>query len=732
LKSKDQDLQACEREQIHIPGAIQPHGALFVLNPQDMGVLQISRNVSDYLPVGVEIGHPPSGAIGDLLPDLLRWFSSDEPFFLRLLRDQKLSLVAHRSEGVIVAEVEDVGQQPLDEVFVRLRGFTQTLSGERTISACLRTAASFIQKLTQFDRVLIYRFDTDWNGQVMEEAGNGRLPSYLDLRFPSSDIPAQARALYVSNRLRMIPDAGYAPVALQPPRNPVTGEPLDMSFAQLRSVSPFHLEYMRNMGTGASISVSIMVEGRLWGLIACHSAEPHRVSYAVREACDLAAQSLAMAIFGLERADQSAQRVKLSQVTSALLASMAASPEWLDGLVGMQESLLSQVGATGVTVITDTIYRSMGETPAESAVRALVAWLEAVPDREFFASHALAELYPQAASFAAEASGVLAIRISELHPSWLIWFRPEVLRTVRWGGNPHKHVQESGRIHPRKSFESWQELVRLQSTPWSEAEQSAARDLRSAIVGVVLRKAEELAQLSSELQRSNKELEAFSYSVSHDLRAPFRHIVGFSQLLRERETALDEKSQHYLQTISEAALSAGKLVDDLLNFSQLGRTALVAKPVDMDKLVAEVIRSLRLSVEGRDITWSVESLPVAWGDATLLRQVWFNLIDNAVKYTRPRKPAIIRISGHMQGDIAVYTVRDNGVGFDMTYVSKLFGVFQRLQRAEDFDGTGIGLALARRIVERHKGTITAEGTVDEGATFTFSLPATEKRERVFA
>ncbi len=341
-------------------------------------------------------------------------------------------------------------------------------------------------------------------------------------------------------------------------------------------------------------------------------------------------------------------------------------------------------------------------------------------------------VYANAEAYSSVASGAIATRLSELHDSWLIWFRPEVIKTVQWGGNPHKTVQESGRIHPRKSFEIWKEQVRNTALPWSEAEIAAARDLRSAIIGIVLRKAEEMADLTRELQRTNKELEAFSYSVSHDLRAPFRHIVGFAQLLRERSNALDEKSLHYLQMISEAALSAGRLVDDLLNFSQLGRTQISMKPVDMQKLVSEVRRTIAPSVADRDIEWQIGELPVTLGDPTLLRQVWYNLIDNAIKYSRREPVSVVRISAVETESTVTYSVKDNGVGFDMAYSGKLFGVFQRLQRVEDFEGTGIGLALVRRIVERHRGSVGAEGTLGEGATFSFTLPITKIEEEDIA
>jgi light-regulated signal transduction histidine kinase (bacteriophytochrome) len=727
------DLEACEREPIHIPGAIQPHGALFVMRATDLVVVQASTNTSDHLGDDVMVGARPRGTLAGLVDSISRWHPTPEPTLQISIAEHCLTAVAHRSDRSIIVEVEREEPQSASETFTSLRSFVQTLTNQMDIESSLQATARFLQKLTGFDRALVYRFDEDWNGQVVAETGNGALPSYLDLRFPASDIPAQARALYAANRVRIIPNASYEAVPIVPAADPQTQAPLDLSFAQLRSVSPVHLEYMRNMGTAASMSVSIMIDGRLWGLVSCHSAAPHYVSIVTRDICDLIVQSLAMRIAAQQREVASASRVQLGRITSRLLTSMSSGTSWPEELIRAGDDLLAQVRADGAAIITETDYLTVGKCPGEDHVRTIVKWLEKERgDADLYASHSLASEMPEASAFSACASGVLAVRISELYPSWLIWFRQELVSTVKWGGNPHKLVMEEGRIHPRNSFEAWREQVHEQAIPWTESELSAARDLRLAIVGIVLRKAEELAELTNELRRSNKELEAFSYSVSHDLRAPFRHIVGFAQLLRERETALDAKSQHYLRNISESALAAGRLVDDLLNFSQLGRASLAAKKVDMNKLVEEVIKSVMLSRPDRQVEWKVDRLPVAWGDATLLRQVWYNLIDNAVKYSRDREPAAISIEGSTADEVTVYSITDNGVGFDMAYVGKLFGVFQRLQRAEDFDGTGIGLALVRRIVERHNGTVKAVGETGKGATFTFALPTPEKKGRALA
>jgi light-regulated signal transduction histidine kinase (bacteriophytochrome) len=222
-------------------------------------------------------------------------------------------------------------------------------------------------------------------------------------------------------------------------------------------------------------------------------------------------------------------------------------------------------------------------------------------------------------------------------------------------------------------------------------------------------------------------LEAFSYSVSHDLRAPFRHIVGYSELLLE-EPGLSEEGRRYAGTIIESAQFAGVLVDSLLAFSQMGRTTIHPVAVDMEQLVDEVRRDVSAEAGGRRITWEVGPLPMAVCDPLMMRLAVRNLLSNAVKYTRGRDEAVIEVSGEAHPTENVFAIRDNGVGFDMQYVDKLFGVFQRLHRMEDFEGTGIGLANVRRIVERHGGRVWAEGAEDGGATFSFALPRAPRPE----
>jgi two-component system, chemotaxis family, sensor kinase Cph1 len=734
-------LSDCDREPIHIPGSIQPHGLLIAVDAATGRIAQASRNVAAVLGrpfaslIGAEFASL-AGALGSWAEGLAGETVEARARYLRTIRiatpvgEQAFDVAAHRSRDLILLELEAIpageeGTTP-DPI---LRAFVERLQGAASVEALCHLAARDVRMLTGFDRVLVYRFDESWNGTVIGEDRNGRLPSYLDLRFPASDIPAQARELYRRNRLRIIPDASYAPVPIEPASNPATGEPLDLSQSLLRSVSPVHLEYMRNMGTAASMSISVLRDGELWGLISCHNAEPRQVGLRVRDACDFLTQIFSLQLEARQRTEEANERMQLGFVQTRLLAYMAEEERFIDGLLHHDDELMALASATGAAVISGEYCWLLGDTPPEPDVRRLYDWLSVHHREDVFATDHLAAIWPEAERYADRASGVLAISISKMHASYVLWFRPEVVRTVRWGGDPHKPVaggEEPGRLHPRKSFEIWKETVRGRSLPWTRAELDIVKELRNSVVGIVLRRAEELASLSDELQRSNKELEAFSYSVSHDLRAPFRHIVGYSELLKKSEgDRISERGRRYVETIIESALTAGTLVDSLLNFSQMGRTALRPIGIDMNALVEEVRQRLAAEASDRRIEWRIARLAPATADPIMLRLVVENLLSNALKYTRGREVARIEVGGRTEGGSLVYWVRDNGVGFDMAYVSKLFGVFQRLHRMEDFEGTGIGLANVRRIVERHGGQTWAEGALNEGAAFFFSLPSME-------
>lgn len=733
-------VERCAQEPIQIPGSIQPHGFLLVLDECDLRVLQASENVERWL------GVPARELIGCNFADVvsesfdlrtqLERLPEDEafPFHIGDVRLRQgapfadtLRLLTHRHDQVLIAEFEPL-RPPVDladqgDYYPLVRGFVSSLHNADSLEELLQQCVVQVKRLTGFGRVKAYRFDAEGNGQVLAELADAGYPRYLGLCFPASDIPRQARDLYRVNRIRVIEDANYQASPLLPANNPRTGKPLDMSFAALRSVSPVHLQYMRNMGTLASMSLSIVVDGELWGLISCHHAQPRAVELRTRTACELLASVLSLQIESRESHAKTRQLLDLRQHIVRMISSMADHDSVSDGLRDLPEVLLAFANASGAAVISAERCDLIGQTPPAAQVTALVHWLTRRGDETVFHSDNLRRDIDELPELAAHAGGVLAVAISQIHSHYLLWFRPEQVRTVNWAGRPEKEVGPQGALNPRHSFEHWQEQVSGYCEPWGPLVIEGVLELRTAVLGIVLRKAEELAQLANELRRSNKELEAFSYSVSHDLRAPLRHIAGYSELLGEIEGhGLSERGRRFLHHIEEAASFAGSLVDNLLNFSQMGRSALRLSDVDLNALVEAIRQELAPDYQGREIVWDIAPLPKVIADPAFINMALHNLIANAIKYTRGREPAHITIRARQHQDETEVYISDNGVGFDMAYANKLFGVFQRLHRMEDFEGTGIGLASVRRIIERHDGRVWAEGQVDQGASFHFTLP----------
>ncbi|WP_429599524.1 ATP-binding protein [Variovorax sp. PvP013] len=718
------DLTACDLEPIRVPGAIQPHGRMLVLAADAAPLAHSANWPADALREAWTV--VPSDALASLV-------DGQAPVALEDVRVGGVAwaLSGHRCGEHLILEFEDAPPAPPQAqapIHSLTRVFLPRLQEAGSLDALTALVAAEMKRLSGFGRCLVYRFDAAGHGEVLAERIDPGYTSYAGHHFPAGDIPKQARELYVLNPFRLIADATYDPVPLVAAdaraADPVAPPRIDLSQAQLRSVSPVHLEYMRNMGTLASMSVSIVIGGRLWGLVSCHDHHPRRLAPPTRLACEHLGQLLALQIQAVEANRAVAERLDLRQLTLEIVARLADSDATLARLVEHPGPMLALAGATGAAVVLDDRIWTVGEVPAHDDVRPLADWIWGL-GREVFETASLAAHHATGHDLRHVAAGVLAISISQVHRHLVLWFRPEILQTVTWAGDPRKaHASADGRIHPRRSFESWVETIRDRATPWTPAQVGAAGELRQALIGIVLRRAEEMAQVAAELGRVNKELEAFSYTVSHDLRAPMRHIAGYVDLVVESEgDRLGERTLRYLAHAKEAAAFAGQLVDGLLDFSRMGRAALKVRAIDTGALVEELVGELVRLEPGREIVWSVApDLPVLQADALLLQVAVRNLLGNAVKYTRGRRPAHIAVRAVRRDDGEGLEVEDDGVGFQMKYAGKLFGVFQRLHAAEEFEGTGIGLANVRRIVERHGGSVWARGEIRQGACFGFVLP----------
>lgn len=748
LTTHDLNLTALKQPEIHSLTQVQPHGVLLVLQESDLTVLQVSRNTSK------TFGLAPEDVIGKTLDDLLDSYQVDQ--FRAGLHQENLEIinptkvwvrrqgdeysvydaVFHRSgEGFLVLELEPALTQdtiPFLSFYHLARASIAQLEATPNLMDFCQIIVHEVRKVTGFDRVMLYKFDDDGHGEVLAEEQLDDMESYLGLHFPESDIPQPARKMFLSNWIRVIPDAKADPVDLFPAHNPVTHQPTDLIMSILRQPYPCHIEYLAHMGVGASLTISLMKDQQLWGLIACHHKTPKYVPYELRKACEFLGRVIFAEISTREEEADFSYRMKVAQVQTALVNYMSQEDYFIEGLIRHEPNLLDLVNARGAAICFGGHWTTLGRTPSEEELNYLVQWLAKSQDEEIFATSALPLLYSDAERFKDVASGLLAIPISKR--SYVLWFRPEVIQTVNWGGDPHHAYTVAGeegnlRLCPRQSFKLWKETVSLQSLPWQSVEIKAALELRKAIVNIVLRQAEELALLAQDLERSNAELKKFAYVASHDLQEPLNQVANFVQLLEMRyDNELDQDAKEFIGFAVEGVSLMQTLIDDVLAYSKVDLKGIEWELTAVETALEQALNNLRgrMAETGAEITH--DRLPTIVADGTQLMQLFQNLIGNAIKFRKVDVPPCIHIGVERQEDAWLFSVKDNGIGIDPQFAERIFVIFQRLHTRDEYPGSGMGLAICKKIVECHRGRIWVESEPGQGATFYFTIPV-EGRDR---
>jgi light-regulated signal transduction histidine kinase (bacteriophytochrome)/HPt (histidine-containing phosphotransfer) domain-containing protein/two-component sensor histidine kinase len=559
------DLSGCEREPVHVPGAVQPHGVLLVLDPIDLTIVRISDNAEHLLGraaaslLGRDVASLAAASEREVLVDGLRRADVEErnPFTLSCEDGRGFSVVAHRHDDRILLECEPLDTAPeFQRAYVhnRVRGSLVRLRATSSLrELCVQTARE-ISALTGFDRVLVYAFQPDWSGEVVAEECREGLPRYVGLRFPASDIPSQARALYASCRLRAVPTSTYTPARMLGAHD---GRPLDLTHASLRSISPVHLEYMRNMGVTASLGISLMDGDRLWGLVTCnHESGERFVPYDARTACTLVGEVVSSLIAKKAGVDVAEARASFLQTQAQLLQFVVQDGDVVRGLTGHSPSVLDVARATGAAVLFDGELHCTGRTPPQEALAGLLAWVEQ-QGTATVVTDSLPERYPPALAWKDVGCGLVATSISFADSAvvskkvWILWFRPEAVQTVSWGGDPTKRVTVGERLHPRKSFDRWKEDVHLKSVSFTPADGAAAASLAAALTDVILeieasRRIRENARL---LDASNRELRV---QIEENDRVG-KVLAARTEQLRQREASL----QLVLDATGEGLISVG-------------------------------------------------------------------------------------------------------------------------------------------------------------------------------
>ncbi|BBO36432.1 ATP-binding protein [Lacipirellula parvula] len=759
------DLTTCDREPIHIPGAIQPHGVLVALDGERLTITHVSANAAQL------IGAAPEELFGRTLDALLieneqgeaaRWhrdlaqLKEGRPAYQSTweLRhaEEPWDAITHRYGDKLFIELErspETSGQRANALYHNLQDALVRIERATSVKEMAALACEKVSRLCGFDRVMMYRFDREWNGEVIAEERRADLEPFLGLHYPASDIPKQARELYTKNWLRFIADRDYVASPILAAH--ATAPPLDLSYSVLRSVSPIHLQYLRNMGVYASMSISILRQGKLWGLIACHHYSPKFIPYDLRKASELLGHFMSLQIAAVD--EQETRELRKRQLTCCdkVMTNLSRDEDFAKGALFSEPTLIDCIDSGGAAIVSDGIVSRIGHTPSEDEIRQIAAWLlERGEDVT-----AIDNLSSQFGGgyLAAVAAGVLAVNIGRNRAHQLLWFRPEHVRTVNWAGDPRKTAlsQETpDRLSPRGSFALWRETVKGTCEPWTNDEIATADNLRQRMVALLVRRAEMLAMAHAdlrlatverekaldseriarhELERLNRVKDEFVATLSHELRTPLNAILGWSQLLKMTGTELSAEFQEGLDVIERNAKAQATMLEDLLEISRIigGRLRLDLQDVNLATIVEEAVQSSAVTAQAKGVRLEKMIAPLfgvkATGDPNRLRQVAWNLLSNAIKFTpKGGKVQVVlqRVDSHVE-----LTVTDSGIGIKPDLLPYIFDRYRQADASisRSYGGLGLGLAIVRNLVELHGGVVSADSPGEgRGSTFIVSLP----------
>lgn len=724
------NLSNCDLEPIHIPGKIQSHG--FLIATDNSGIIRfISENINDFIPgTFPQLLNKPILQLGNVIDSVgkVNWSKILEKNFADInpinldINNEPFNLVFCESGSHILFEFEKEDLSSDSNSAKVISKSIPTILRESSVQSLLNTTSEEVRRIIQYDRVMIYRFAEDGHGEVVAESKNVDLESWMGLHYPASDIPKQARELYKLNLTRLISDVNDEPVAIAVLQGDSTD--LDLTYSQLRAVSPIHIQYLKNMGVCSSFSISLICKKELWGLIACHNYSPRFINYESREDAKLVGQILSATLEIKYEAEDLQLLSSYYGIVDELSVNLHRDNLIEDALFEEQGNILNVVQATGAALIYDNKITTAGVVPEMEDIKELVTWISKSSSAGFYANAHLGQAFPQAEAYKKIACGILSVVLSKDLNEHIIWFKPEIIKTISWAGNPNKPViageDDLLKISPRHSFEKWTQEVSGTSQPWYSEEIKSALRLRAEVLGVISAKASITRALNEKLKDAYDELDTFSYTISHDLKNPLTAIKGYAQLM-ESDAQIPVENKIFIKRIINRADILNDMINEVFEYSRIGRHDVQYKPVDMENILKDIVQDLSEVFPSVKAGIIIGETPNLEGDPVMIWQVFSNVIGNAVKYSQHALSPSIKIEGKVVQQKIIYSIKDNGIGIPQKDIDNIFILFMRMKNVGNIEGSGIGLAIVKKIVEKHEGNIWVESEEGKGSTFFLSF-----------
>jgi len=751
LTNKDTiSITNCEAEPIHIPGSIQPYGYLLALNKSDNTIQYCSENCTVLFnkPLNQILGKPLSEFFKKEDADSFIIYSAKtedavKPFAFTL-GNQSFHITAFSTNENTVMEFEPFSPEGLElpDLFFQTKRFAYYIERADNLQMLCQDVADETRKITGYDRVMIYRFDKEYNGQVFAESKIENIEPFLGLYYPATDIPVQARELFLLKHISMLADVQASNVPLYALDENADNKSIDLSLSMLRSLSPMHIQYLSNMGVNATFTIALINHGKLWGLIACHHCAPKHIPYHVRLAAHLQGVFLSSQIDVRQVADEFELVKETEKKLEGLHKILTGSGQNL-----AEEQTLVQLknllNADAVVIAYKENFYKHGLLPQDEKLNGLMNWLETSIDQDVFQTSKLTGSYPQAAGLGSEVAGVVYVPIGKQTKNGIAWLRQELEKTINWGGDPSKPMNidaENQSLTPRKSFVLWKEAVKGQSAAWQKPEIKAASVISSYIqhqFHLADMQTEELRylNLNEKLKNANEELANMNWISTHDLKEPLRKIQVYASIILQKHLVeIPDSVKTIILRMQASAARMQILIDSLLSYTKIINEEKQFVNIDLNLILDEIQTELKESIEEKGGSLQWKNLPEIQGIRFQITQLFENLINNSLKFTEEDRPPVIIISSQLvdkktmkaaghdsEHDYYKITVADNGVGFNPAYKKDLFKMFQRFH-GQQYKGSGIGLAICQKIVEVHDGFIEADGEEGKGAALNIYLP----------
>ena len=716
------DNTNCDEEPISIIRCVQPYGKFLVCDHKLEKWYYASEDIEEDLE-NISVKEYLKKHSGLSTENLKKYDSK----IIDFTAYEFVAIVHNKSFGYII-ELEprvDIGSKYSNPE--NYQDVILALSKKQSFNQFFSSVVNEVYNMTGYDHVMIYKFEEDHSGIVIAEKKHKDITSYLGLHFPKGDIPKQARDLYFKEGIRTIFSTSLPQKFIIRHKNHSKKTELDLTGITMRGVSPIHIQYLSNMKVISSFSVAIIYEDKLWGLVACHNKSEKLIDYKRRKWLKFLSTLISMNLDKLNSFNKDISKLNEQLISQNLLDKVLVAKDLVEGFLKEGNALTKLISADGLIIKSNDIIHTKSEVPEKNKVTKLFKWLENQDPfdvKQISKSKDILDTDIYDPLWA----GMLIIQFSKLSSDYIIWTRKEKTIKVSWGGNPKKNKtfdEEKGMLLPRNSFQKWEESVQGSSESWNQNDINIAKRFKAEIREHLYKKYNEVSLLNQELKNAYAEMESFSCSVSHDLKAPLRSIEGFAQILKEDySNVLDKNGLHLLDIITESIYKMNIFINDILKYSKLNRGSLDIIKIDLNELITITWnQNIKLWDENRIGNIEINNeLPTVYGDYTMISQLISNLISNSLKFVLKGEKTYIKIWSETKEGFVNIFFHDKGIGIPSNHRQKVFKVFKRLVRDEDYEGTGIGMSIMKKVIERHGCKIQVLPPLYQGALIQFSLP----------